>query len=78
MSTKELLEAVAAVPMPDFHIRNQAGVFHIQALTPAGRNWLLDNVKDVSGPELIGGTRFDRISALELIDGIFDSGLCVV
>lgn len=77
MSLKELCEAVQDVETPDFHIRNAAGVFHIQALTIAGRNWMLENT-DANGPELIGGMRLDRVSAVDLIDGIFDAGLTCV
>jgi hypothetical protein len=78
MSLKELQEAVQAVPMPDFCIQNAAGVFHIQALTPKGRDWMIENIEDCSGPELLGGVNFERVSAVQMIDGIFDAGLSVV
>lgn len=79
MSAKELLEAVAAVPMPDFHVRrNGRESFHVQALTIEGRNWMLDNVEGISGPELIGGLTVDIPSIFGTLDEILDAGLTVV
>lgn len=78
MSTKELIAAVDAIPCPDFHVRSRDGVFHVQALSMAGRDFLIDNLEDVSGSELIGGARLDREAALFLIDGMFDAGMGIV
>lgn len=78
MSVKELLEAVQDIATPDFVIENRAGVFNIRPLTIPGRDFLLANIEHVSGSDLIGGLRFDRVSAVELIDGIFDAGLTCV
>ena len=77
MTANELLQAVDAPPMPDFHVRRDGETWFIQPLTHEAR---------VYAEEFAGFVEFfgDRIvlrhfdGLVKFLDQLFDSGLRVV
>ncbi len=69
--------ANAETALRDFRVRNEGSLFLVTPLTAAGRDWIIDNVDDDEAQRFGGSLVVEHGYIVNLVDGIFDSGLTI-